>query len=48
MASAATLAVQPPIVPMKISHCGEGSVPAYLIMTSIAPSLSREKLWDFQ
>jgi hypothetical protein len=33
---------------MKISQCGDGSLLAYSMMAPIAPSLSREKLCDFQ
>jgi hypothetical protein len=48
MAPGAGRAVAPPIAPMKISHCGEGSFPAYSTTASKSLSSSLEKLCDFQ
>jgi restriction endonuclease Mrr len=38
----------PAISPIKISHCGEGSFPAYSIIELSAPSAISVKLCDFQ
>jgi hypothetical protein len=40
--------VAPPMAPRKISHCGDGSLPAYSMTVSNSPSSSFEKLCDFQ